>query len=596
MRSAKACVRFAIALVVAVGAIALFFAWGQPSALAVPVNDDFPGTAIDAVPFAGTIDTTGATLEEDEPVPSCYPMTSSVWFSFTSQETAVYVLDVKGQANFQPIVVLYEESSFPGGGLAEKACAPYSLDEGDGPHTSVPFQADAGETYFAQLGGTDPGFGGSQPPFDETGTAAISLMKAAPPSNDDVADAEVVVGHFVTTVDLTGATTEPDEPGTTCFEYPFFAGEVSNTAWYKYTAPQSGAVLIEPLDTGSLSFAYPAMVVWKGTPGDFTEAACGFVAGFEATAGETYYIQVGELQLGDGYFAPGQAIVKFALEPHDMPTCSGAEWSFSDPPNDLVDLYSFPGDAPGPSPDVIEVRASSNAEWACLTLKFANQIEPNTTDPTKVIQAEVLIDTDQSRDTGQYIDPSDPCRNDAIGYEFAAYATNSRNMAAAAYQINLGTDPDVKYGFQFSTEDSITIALELEDIGNANFNVAAVTTVDYSVEDCVLNQDIITVLPPVMTRFGDVNCDAQLTPADDAEILAGGAGVEVPHHPGCAPVGTLLPSEYAIPASGSTLLAGDIDCDTLVTPLDALALLREIAHVPGPRPAGCPVVGDAPLG
>ena len=599
MRITEARLRSPFIIIVATGASVLLLAWGGSGALAVPANDDFPGATIDAVPFATTIDTTAATLEVDEPVPSCSALANSIWFSFTSPETSVFQLEVKGEGSFLPVVALWEESAFPGGGLTEAACAFYPFDDGSGLQATVPFQADGGETSFIQLGGFDDSLGGPVPPPDKTGTAEISIVKVEPPLNDNFADAENIVGQpFVTTVILTGATTEPDEPSTTCFDDPFFGGKVGNTAWYKHTATESGAILIEPVVTDPLfGFFYATIVVWTGTPGNLTEVACGATTGFEANAGETYYIQIGELLYGDGYLFPGEAIVQFALETHNMPACSGAEWSFTDPEHDVIDLGDpFPPSNPTLSPDVVEVRTSSNAEWACVTLEFADPIVPNTVDPASTIFGEFLIDTDQANYTGEYVDPGEPCPNDAIGYEFLAYASNSRSLVTPVYKVNLGMAPDIKYGFQFSTENSITIVLELEDIGDPNFNVAAVTYAGYTEVDCVLNHDVVTVQPSVMTRFGDLNCDGQVTPTDDAEVLAGAAGVQVPHHPGCAPVGTLLPSAYSIPASASVHLAGDIDCDALVTPLDALNLLREIAHVPGPRPAGCPGVGDAPLG
>jgi hypothetical protein len=578
-------------------AIVFLFAGGVSTAGAAPANDNFPGATIDATPFGENVDTTDATLEEDEPEPSCYGIVSSVWFTFTSQETAVYLLDVKPEGNFLPLVVLYEESSFPGGGLVEEACASYPSDEGEGPHIALAFQADAAEEYFIQIGGFDLSFGGPLPEPDPTGTAAISLTKAEPPVNDDFADALVLDDHpSFRSVELTGATVEADEPMSTCFDDPYFGGGVGNTAWYKHTATRSSAIFVEPLE-GFFSFFYPTIVVWTGTLGDLTEVACGSLTGFETTAGETYYIQVGQLQYDGGYFLPGEAIASFSVEYHDMPECSGAEWSFTDPAHDIIDENPFPPDDDLVSPDVVEVRASSNAEWACLTVKFADPIEPNTTDVEKVIGVELVIDTDQSKYSGDLLDPNDPCRNDELGFEFFAYANNSRNLAAPVYKVNLGDVPEFGYGFQFSTNDSITIALELENIGDANFNVALRTYgADAWEVDCVLNHEYVPVSPSTKSRFGDVDCDGFVTLLDSAEVLQGAAGVEVTHHPGCAPVGTMLPSEYAVPASGSSLLAGDIDCDTLVTPLDALALLREIAQVPGQRPGGCPVVGDAPLG
>jgi subtilase family serine protease len=132
------------------------------------------------------------------------------------------------------------------------------------------------------------------------GSAARTLtVTAAPPPNDNFANAIAVTSvPFSSTVDNSGATTEPTDPvlPASC------AGNSTNTrtktVWWSYTAGTAGSV-----NADTIGSAYDTTLsVWTGTPGNLTNVACNddIVSGqdtqssltFTAAAGTTYYFMV----------------------------------------------------------------------------------------------------------------------------------------------------------------------------------------------------------------------------------------------------------------------------------------------------------------
>ena len=136
--------------------------------------------------------------------------------------------------------------------------------------------ADQGETYRIAVDGVD----------GETGLFNLQLRLAPP--NDDFADAVVISGD-VGSVDGTndGASLEESEPG-----------DVSNSVWYRWTAPSTGPATFTTCGATASTRRSPC------TP-DRTLRLCAYVtssgdecqdlgiAAFEATAGTTYSVAVG---------------------------------------------------------------------------------------------------------------------------------------------------------------------------------------------------------------------------------------------------------------------------------------------------------------
>jgi hypothetical protein len=132
-----------------------------------------------------------------------------------------------------------------------------------------------------------------------TAILVITLVAApeasAQPTNDDFANATTIDASalpFADTVDTANATTEAGEPGGQC---PYADG----TVWYAIT-PSSDIVFRVNTSTSDYLNVYQ---VYAGSSLDaLSFAGCGFwyqQISFRATAGTTYYIQVG------GYFSSG---------------------------------------------------------------------------------------------------------------------------------------------------------------------------------------------------------------------------------------------------------------------------------------------------
>lgn len=132
-----------------------------PSGVA-PSNDDFGNaTAIDELPFSGSMDTTLATTQPGEPLSDCLSLSSgaveaTAWFSFTTDTDVVVRADTIG-SDFPTSVAVFQGTSFEDLTLDScgfPALAPFVED------TQFAFEAAAGETYLLQVGGVSSRFAG----------------------------------------------------------------------------------------------------------------------------------------------------------------------------------------------------------------------------------------------------------------------------------------------------------------------------------------------------------------------------------------------------------------------------------------------------
>jgi PKD domain-containing protein len=106
-----------------------------------PANDDFANASpINAVPFSDSFDTSVATVESGEPTPSCgYGQSSgTVWYAFTPSVSGSY----SAAPGFYAQVAAYTGSSLSN--LSQIGCRGFS---------ALTFHADAGTTYYLQVGG-----------------------------------------------------------------------------------------------------------------------------------------------------------------------------------------------------------------------------------------------------------------------------------------------------------------------------------------------------------------------------------------------------------------------------------------------------------
>ena len=110
--------------------------------VAAPANDSFASpTQISEVPFTSTVDFTGATLETNEPQPSCFDAEATVWYSVTSGREQKLV--TKTAADFDNAVAVYSGADLTE--LSEVSCA------ASGSKNELMFPASPGSLYFLQV-------------------------------------------------------------------------------------------------------------------------------------------------------------------------------------------------------------------------------------------------------------------------------------------------------------------------------------------------------------------------------------------------------------------------------------------------------------
>ena len=271
-----------------------------------PANDNLENAAsIGSVPFTASVDITDATTEPNE-FHFCYFMPNTVWYSFTPTETMVLRADTLGS----PIsgnVNIYKSTGSGYFGLQFLNCS--------GPNSSPSFTAEAGQTYYLQVGS----------PSGESGIIHVNLIVTNPPLNDNLAGATAVTAlPFTSMVEITDATNEPGEPQICIF--------MPTTVWYAFTPTET--IKVQADTQGSTIDAN--VNVYHATGDGFPNMqnlGCSIFSGgatvFLAEAGEAYYLQVG----GSGQAGTVQ------LNLTELPTISGRL-------TDAVTGTPLPGNAP----------------------------------------------------------------------------------------------------------------------------------------------------------------------------------------------------------------------------------------------------------
>ncbi len=137
-------------------------------ALAVPVNDDLgTASAVDALPFSDSVDTSDATIEAGEPVDgdeSCPPRSSTVWYEVTLGTSQQVAIDTSG-SDYDTTLAVYTGSDY--GDLSLVGC---NDDTFLGLQAALTLDAEAGVTYLVQVGAFGDGPAGLlEVSFDEPG-------------------------------------------------------------------------------------------------------------------------------------------------------------------------------------------------------------------------------------------------------------------------------------------------------------------------------------------------------------------------------------------------------------------------------------------
>jgi PKD repeat protein len=125
-----------------------------------PPNDDFANaTAVASVPFSDTVDASGATIEPGEPTPFCGAgqLAGTIWYAFTPSLSGSYSASSGSFAQ----VSAYTGNQL--GSLSQVGCVALG---------QLTFHADAGTTYYFQVGGLS----------SQRGVLGFSLDVAPPPA------------------------------------------------------------------------------------------------------------------------------------------------------------------------------------------------------------------------------------------------------------------------------------------------------------------------------------------------------------------------------------------------------------------------------
>jgi hypothetical protein len=235
--------------------------------LCKPGNDLFSSST----PVGGTFywvgfDTLGAQLESGEPQ-NC-DNSGTVWFHYTAPNNGILTVDTF-QSQFDTVLAAYT-----GAGLT--SLSPVTCnDQFQGDQSQISFNTVAGVTYRIQAGGWK---------FTTLNTGHMWFRLQHRPINDHFGDAVILGANPVQHVQGTvGATTE-DSEGLPC-------GMGGGTIWYRYTPAMSGTVVVDTFGSNydTVLAVYTSSLV---ACNDNTNGAQSY-ATFTATAGTTYYFQVG---------------------------------------------------------------------------------------------------------------------------------------------------------------------------------------------------------------------------------------------------------------------------------------------------------------
>lgn len=157
------------------------------------------------------------------------------------------------------------------------------------------------------------------------GVLAISAVGAvaAPPANDDFADAIVLSGSEVTlpgqtTAEATGEPGEPDHAGVSkaSADCDITLPDCQTSVWHRWTAPSDGEVTIDTCDASDTDYTVLAVYTGGPTPAALSEVASSFsgcsgnssLVRFTAAAGTDYQIAVAGIFGGSFGTTPGFAL------------------------------------------------------------------------------------------------------------------------------------------------------------------------------------------------------------------------------------------------------------------------------------------------
>ena len=236
-----------------------------------PSNDDFTSSfVISGRETLVTGKTQGASLEAGEPEHGGVPVWNSVWWSWTAPASGTARV-ATASAYFWQALGIYTGPTLTN--LTVVASNHATL----GYSAIVEFAAVAGTPYHFAVGAVAEG--------PESGDFTLSLALAAPPSNDNFADASPLNGSsFVVTGNTALATKELGEPN--------HAGNPGgHSAWWRWSAPETANAELSVTASGFT----PLVAVYSGDGINWLArqaAATNRPVQFRSVAGAVYYFAV----------------------------------------------------------------------------------------------------------------------------------------------------------------------------------------------------------------------------------------------------------------------------------------------------------------
>jgi hypothetical protein len=253
---------------------------------ASPTNDDISAsTVISSVPYNVQLDTWGATVAANDPIPSCGngQNSNSVWYRYTPAANGILHVDTQ-DSDYDTVIAIWTGSA---GNLSEVFC---NNDSFSTTQSWLETALTHSTAYYIEV----MDFGGPG-----GGNLNLNVDFATSVDNDDFNTPTNITSTSFSTAhqDTRAATQATDDPDLT--QCNRLAGLAS--VWYRYTPATSG---ILRLDTDGSDYD-TMLAVWSGTRGSLTPLDCnddiGMVNGnwdlnsalaANLSAGIPYYIEV----------------------------------------------------------------------------------------------------------------------------------------------------------------------------------------------------------------------------------------------------------------------------------------------------------------
>ena len=248
---------------------------------ATPGNDAF-ATARDLTGFSGNLvdNNTGATKEAGEPNHAGNAGGASLWYSWRAPISGNVTITTVGSSIDTTLHV------YTGSDVASLTPVAGDNNGGGGTASAINMATTTGTVYKIAVDGFNPGGGPA------AGALELHYKQIPPPapSNDDLADAEVISG-------ISGNVTGQNFQATAEAGEPAHQSVASHSAWYLWTAPNSGwaQINLSPNFSGGIVAVYTgdAFANLVRVPRVYlTDTNTGQTSRFNAVGGTTYRIAV----------------------------------------------------------------------------------------------------------------------------------------------------------------------------------------------------------------------------------------------------------------------------------------------------------------